>query len=85
MIYTVKIKSTALKELDRLPANIIERVTDAVNTLSLEQRPRGCIKLVGETNLWRIRIGEYRIIYEIDDFQKLIRVRRILHRKEAYK
>jgi mRNA interferase RelE/StbE len=85
LIYTIKIKPTALEELDRVPSHILKRATEAINNLSLDPRPRGCKKLAGETNLWRVRVSEYRIVYEIDDFQKLIRVRRVLHRKEAYR
>jgi len=83
--YVIKIKSTALKELDRVPSYISERATDVINHFSIDQRPRGCKKLTGENNLWRVKVGEYRVIYEIDDFQKLIRIRRFLHRKEAYR
>lgn len=85
MIYTIKIKPTALKELDRVPFHISERAINAINILQLNPRPSGCKKLARETNLWRLRVGDYRIIYEINDFQKLIKVRRILHRKEVYR
>jgi mRNA interferase RelE/StbE len=85
LIYAIKIKPTALEELDRVPSHILKRATGAINNLALDPRPRGCKKLAGEINLWRVRVSEYRIVYEIDDFQKLIRVRRVLHWKEAYR
>ncbi|MCL5991581.1 MAG: type II toxin-antitoxin system RelE/ParE family toxin [Bacteroidetes bacterium] len=52
--------------------------------LKSEPRPAGCKKLIGFHNLWRIRIGDYRIIYSIDDSDKIIDISTIKHRKDAY-
>lgn len=50
-----------------------------------EPRPKGCKKLQGPTRLWRIRVGEYRVVYDIDDDQRLVDVVVIRHRSEAYR
>ncbi|HEY0545172.1 MAG TPA: type II toxin-antitoxin system RelE/ParE family toxin [Pyrinomonadaceae bacterium] len=69
--YTLLILRRAQKELARVPVNDYERVRDAMGALATVPRPTGCRKLVGREG-WRIRIGDYRVIYEIDDKQKTV-------------
>lgn len=85
MKYSVIIKPNASKDLDQLPKYLYWNVRNIINSLDGEPRPAGCKKLVGSKNRWRIRIGNYRILYEIDDDLKLIDVFRIAHRKDAYR
>jgi mRNA interferase RelE/StbE len=85
MLYELIIKPTAEKCLDKLPRPIRQRVVDALKHLQNNPRPTGAIKLVGEENFWRIRIGNYRVVYEIHDKQLLILVLRVAHRKDAYR
>ena len=83
--YQVLFSKVAAKELRRLPNEIIERVITKAKELENEPRPPGCKKLVGEKeDLWRIRIGDYRIIYSIDDTIYIVDIRRIGHRRDIY-
>ena len=84
-MYSIFIKPTALKEIGRLPITTGKRTMDAIESLRTTPRPFGCTKLHGIGSRWRIRIGDYRILYEIDDDAKLVRVFRVAHRKEAYR
>lgn len=85
MSYAIRISRQALKELERLPATETRRISEAVNNLSENPRPAGCKKLKGEKEyLWRIRVGNYRVIYSIDDAVKIIEVRKIGDRKNVY-
>jgi mRNA interferase RelE/StbE len=83
MSYEVFILRRAQKELADLSKIDYERVRDALASLSDNPRPAGCKKLVGREG-WRIRSGDYRIIYEIDDAQKKITVLHIGHRRDVY-
>jgi mRNA interferase RelE/StbE len=83
MSYEVFILRRAQKELAGLPKTDYERVRDAVAALSENPRPAGCKKLVAREG-WRIRSGDYRIIYEIDDAQKRVTVLHIGNRRDVY-
>ena len=83
--YQIKFKSSAAKEFIKLPSHIKERIREAVNQLTENPRPSGVVKLKGDERLFRIRIGDYRIVYEIDDSAKLVRVTRVRHRKDVYR
>jgi mRNA interferase RelE/StbE len=83
MSYEVLILRRAQKELADLSKIDYERVRDAVAALSENPRPAGCKKLVGREG-WRIRSGDYRVIYEIDDAQKKITILHIGHRRDVY-
>jgi mRNA interferase RelE/StbE len=82
--YTVRLKKSAEKELDSLPASVQARILAALEALANNPRPDGCQKLKGSENTYRVRVGDYRIIYEIHDGQLLIYVLRIADRKDAY-
>ncbi|MEP7199866.1 MAG: type II toxin-antitoxin system RelE/ParE family toxin [Chloroflexota bacterium] len=84
MSYTVSILRRAQKELERLPAGTYERARDAIRALGQEPRPPGCLKLSGRDG-WRIRIGDYRFIYEIEDQQHTVTVLHIGHRRDVYR
>ncbi len=84
--YTVVLSKIAAKELRHLPPVELKRVFAKSQELRFEPRPPGCKKLVGEKEeLWRIRVGDYRIIYSIEDTIFVIDIRRIGHRKDIYK
>ncbi len=85
MRYTIIYKQSASKELLQLPANIAHRAKAAINSLSENPRPHGCKKLKGSDNEYRIRIGNYRVIYIISDSVLIITVIKIADRKEAYR
>jgi mRNA interferase RelE/StbE len=67
MSYAVRIKQSALRAMDRLPKQDRSKVDDRIRTLSNSPRPPGCLKLAVQENLWRIRVGDYRVVYEIRD------------------
>jgi len=82
--YRVALTSSAEKELHRLPNNVIARILPRLEQLVSDPRPPGCKKLKGGDNEWRIRIGDYRIVYVIDDTARTVDVTRIAHRREVY-
>jgi mRNA interferase RelE/StbE len=84
-VYEIKIERGAEKEMRRLPSPMFQRVAAAVLALKNSPRPRGAKKLTGSANDWRIRAGEYRVIYEIDDVAQRVRVWRVGHRREVYR
>ena len=83
--YKVVLSKTAEKDLYKLPSQIISKIIPVLQSLENNPRPVGCKKLKGFTNLWRVRIGNYRIIYAIEDVILLVDVREIGHRKDIYK
>jgi len=84
-MYQLIIKREALKELKQLPKPAVHAITQCIEELADDPRPTGCKKLKGsDENLWRIRIGNYRVIYLIDDVVRIINVRNIGHRKDIY-
>ena len=84
-MYRVLLERAAERDLRRLTARLHNRIISAIQALTDEPRPRGCRKLSGSDRDWRIRVGEYRIVYEIDDAALEVRVNRIRHRREVYR
>ena len=72
-------------ELARLPPHVLPRVGQAIDGLASQPRPPGCKKLAGSRSEWRIRVGDYRILYEIDDRARQVRVYAVGHRREIYR
>ncbi|MCB0772466.1 MAG: type II toxin-antitoxin system RelE/ParE family toxin [Flavobacteriales bacterium] len=85
MSYRIEWLRSAVRELNKLPVPIALRVGEAVGRLAEDPRPPGCKKLTGHKDLWRIRIGNYRVIYFIGDQIKLVRVEKVSDRKQAYR
>lgn len=82
--YSVELKPSARKELEKLTGTLIERVFPKLEALGTEPRPAGCKKLKGGQQEWRIRIGDYRVVHTIDDAKLRVSVTRIRHRSEVY-
>ena len=82
--YRVSLTASAEKELHRLPAPMVARIVPRLEGLASAPRPPGCRKLKGGDNEWRIRVGDYHIVYEIDDSARTVDVTRIAHRREVY-
>ncbi|MGH9432276.1 MAG: type II toxin-antitoxin system RelE family toxin [Terriglobia bacterium] len=82
--YRVALTSSAEKELKKLPGQVIARIAPRVENLASNPRPPGCKKLKGGDDEWRIRVGDYRVVYTIDDAKLLVEVTRIRHRSEVY-
>lgn len=86
MSYSVHISTSAAKEIESLPKPEIPKVISKIEQLSANPRPAGCKKLVGTPEkLWRIRSGNYRIVYAIEDKVKIVEVRSVGDRKSIYK
>ncbi len=84
MSYAIEILRSARKQLERIAAEHQERVLTALEALAQTPRPDRCSKLTGR-EAWRIRIGDYRVVYEIDDEAKSIVIVVIAHRRDAYR
>jgi len=82
--YQVVLSRSAEKELSALPGRAISKIIPVLKSLEDDPRPPGCKKLKGFTNLWRVRIGNYRAIYSIEDVILLVDIRDIGHRKDIY-
>ena len=83
--YDVELTSSAERELKMLSGQLIARMVPRLEDLASNPRPPGCKKLRGGDNEWRIRVGDYRLVYTIDDAKLLVEVTRIGHRSEVYK
>lgn len=83
--YSVEWKRSAVKELRDLPRVAVSRIVDAVDELASEPHPPGSRKLVGADHTYRIRIGDYRIVYSVWASQLLIEIIRVGHRKDVYR
>lgn len=84
-MYEVQFARSAAKEFRSLPTELKHRVGAAIDNLIEDPRPPGVRKLVGHKRLYRIRVGQYRVVYEIDDEEKLLLVTRVRHRREVYR
>ncbi len=84
MNYIVTVKKTVSKTLANLQNEDYERIRDVIRGLAENPRPSGCLKLTGR-DAWRIRIGNYRVIYEISDIEKKVIVFDLGHRKDIYR
>jgi mRNA interferase RelE/StbE len=82
--YRVEFTAAAARQVKKLPRPARDRVLDAVEDLADDPRPHGAKKLVGEQTAWRIRIGDYRVIYDIFDNELTVSVVRAAHRREVY-
>ena len=83
--YKVVVSKSAVKELSKQSSAINNRIIKAALNLSENPRPQGSKKLKGGSDTWRIRIGDYRMIYAIDDEILIVDIRKVGHRKDIYK
>jgi len=83
--YTISFKETARKELYLLPDKIVQKILDVISELAVNARHVGVKKLKGKgENLWRLRVGDYRVIYLINDSIRIVNIRKIGHRRDVY-
>lgn len=85
MSYSVSVRARAQKDLRGLSRPDQERIVRAIDELAGDPRPRQSKKLKGTEDSWRLRVGDFRVIYAIDDHAKTVDVRRVADRKEAYR
>jgi mRNA interferase RelE/StbE len=84
-MYALLIKRCAERDLRRLPRGLFERVSERILALRDDPRPHGVRKLAGALEGWRIRVGDHRILYQIDDEARTVTIVRVKHRREAYR
>ena len=82
--YSLEIKQSAQKELDALDDSTFKRIDRKILALADNPRPSGCKKLRAYRDHWRIRAGDWRVVYFIDDRAKLVTITRVAHRREVY-
>ena len=85
MAYKVEIRPAALRDLKRIPRADLPRLARAIDALAQDPRPEGVTKLRGAQDLYRIRVGDYRIIYRIRDRVVTVTVIRVRHRRDVYR
>lgn len=83
--YEISIERRAEKDLDKLPRNIFKLAIKKILSLSQEPLPLQVKKLRTPYNDWRLRIGDYRVIYEIDNKQGIVRIFRVKHQEDVYR
>jgi len=85
-VYSLTIKQSAAKELKGIADNTtLSRIIDKIQSLAEQPRPSGSERLTGRPNVYRIRQGDYRVIYSIDDAANVVDVIKIGHRREVYR
>lgn len=83
--YSIEVETSAAKALARIARPYQGKITTAIAALATEPRPHGCTKLSGRTDAYRIRVGDYRVVYTINDGIRIVRVQKIAHRREVYR
>lgn len=83
-MHKIEIIPSAKKDLDRLDKKFFTQIKNKIISLASTPRPPGCLKLTTEEG-YRIRSGDYRILYRVDDKNKMVYIYRIKHRKESYR
>jgi mRNA interferase RelE/StbE len=84
-MYRLLITASAEKDLRKLSDNLFQRINDHLLALQIEPRPTGVVKLSGSLVGWRIRVGDYRIVYQINDGDRSITIVRVKHRRGVYR
>lgn len=85
MTYQIEISNKAAKQLKKLSTDIRDRINEKILELAENPRPSGVVKLENTENQYRIRVGNYRILYEIQDDVLIVKVVRVGHRKDVYR
>ena len=83
--YAITFSRSARKELEKLPRQLVVRVFPKIESLGFQPRPAGCKKLKGAQNLWRIRVGDYRVVYSVNDSSRSVDITAVRHRSEVYR
>ena len=84
MPYRIRMPRRVQKQLDDLPQSVFDRVDERITALADDPRPSGVRKLQGSTSAYRVRVGDYRIVYEVDDDAREIRLLTVANRKDVY-
>lgn len=84
-MFEIQSEKAAEKQLRRIPDPAHDRLVKAILPLAEKPRPNGTKKLSGSTKDWRIRVGDYRVLYEIAEEIRIVRIYRVAHRRDAYR
>ncbi|GAA4464185.1 type II toxin-antitoxin system RelE/ParE family toxin [Nemorincola caseinilytica] len=85
-MYRIVVKPSAARELKKLPRIIATAIAKKIDGLADNPRPEGCKKLVGnKEDLWRVRVGNYRVLYAIDDTIRIVDIHHIGNRRDIYR
>ena len=82
--YRIEWRASAARELRRLDRSVIPRIHDAVRSLASNPFPHGCCKLKGSECTFRIRVGDYRVVYDVMQGRLIVEIVRVRHRKDVY-
>ena len=85
MTYQVELAPAAVRQIKKLPRDVQQLVVQQLEELALNPRPNGVVKLEGAESLYRVRLGDYRIVYQIQDEVLLVTVVKVAHRREVYR
>ncbi|MEA5600124.1 type II toxin-antitoxin system RelE/ParE family toxin [Nostoc sp. UHCC 0252] len=85
MTYQIELSNKAAKQLKKLSADIRDKINEKILELADNPRPSGVVKLENTGNKYRIRVGNYRILYEIQDDVLIVKVVRVGHRRDVYR
>lgn len=85
MAYSVELKKSVERDIRKIPKKEIKRIVEAIERLAEEPRPSGSRKIKTTERTYRIRSGDYRVIYQIDEAEKTVLITHIRHRKDAYR
>ena len=85
MAYPILLRPAAVRDLKALPSDLRARIDKAIDRLAEDARPPGSRKLAGAKDEWRLRVGDYRVLYMVNDSEHQVVVARIAHRREAYR
>ena len=83
--YAIELRPAAMRDLRKIPRNDLERIAKAIDDLANDPRPICCLKMKGYEGFYRLRVGDYRIIYDIQEKKLVVLVIRIRQRKDAYR
>ena len=83
--YAVTFARSARRELEALEPRYVARVLARIEALARQARPAGAKQLQGAERLWRMRVGDYRVVYDIDDRRRVVDIVRVRHRRDVYR
>ena len=85
MNYELAVKPSAIRDIERLPASVQRRVLERLARIQANPRAQGSVKLAGAKSTYRVRVGDWRIVYEVDDGRHIVFVTIVAHRREVYR
>ena len=84
-MYRIELLPSAARQFEKLPVAIHRRVGRAIDGLAVDPRPPGAHKLAGAEDVWRLRVGDYRVLYQVGDVVLLVLIVKIGHRRDVYR